>query len=412
MAFPPEAAQVDGSAASGPSRHHNNWWFSDDGGHNFVQGNLPSGGGSFDYVRLPGSRSEPAGPCFALMNAPDPLPPPSAPTKRSVEKSMKKKTNGRAEGDDDDEDEDEDEDDDHGRAPEDNHNDTPGGGDDDDDAGGDGYNYSPLPNDAEAHDKEIGEMDPDTPRYVYSPGLRAAPQDGDKAYASTPPFQVVMPLPHSGMPPPPSSQVPAHVERLRRQLVVGAAPRQPAGDYAPTTCRKLVVMPLTRATRCRWACPYVPLVLIPQTPHSHVVPQAGGLAVDPTRPNSLYAMTSSCLAHSSDQGKSWSGCSTAAGLMGSLSKLLIKDAATMFMLRGGAVPLRTTDGGSSWSELGSAAPLFKYGATYDGSLSWSGETLVLSGVDLSAVGRGEVTTFHPSLPPSLPPSSPAALPSL
>ena len=98
--------------------------------------------------------------------------------------------------------------------------------------------------------------------------------------------------------------------------------------------------------------------------------------------------------------------------MGSLSKLLIKDAATMFMLRGGAVPLRTTDGGSSWSELGSAAPLFKYGATYDGSLSWSGETLVLSGVDLSAVGRGEVTTFHPSLPPSLPPSSPAALPSL
>ena len=155
-----------------------------------MQGNLPAGGGSFDYVRQPGSRSEPAGPCFALMNAPDPLPPPSAPTKRSVKKSMmKKKTNGRAEGDDEDEDEDDeddgDKDDDDGRAPENNHNDTPGGDDDDDEAGGDGYNYSPLPNDAEAHDKEIGEMDPDKPRYVYSPGLRAAPQDGNKAYLLT-----------------------------------------------------------------------------------------------------------------------------------------------------------------------------------------------------------------------------------
>eukprot|EP00966_Prymnesium_polylepis_P233547 5401617-Prymnesium_polylepis.1 len=44
----------------------------------------------------------------------------------------------------------------------------------------------------------------------------------------------------------------------------------------------------------------------------------------------------------------------------------------MFMLRQGAVPLRTTDGGSSWSELASAAALFKYGATMDGSLSWTG----------------------------------------
>ena len=53
-------------------------WFSADGGHNFKMGNLPAGGGSFDYVRLPGSRSEPAGQAFALMNAPDPLPPSAA----------------------------------------------------------------------------------------------------------------------------------------------------------------------------------------------------------------------------------------------------------------------------------------------------------------------------------------------
>ena len=47
---------------------------------------------------------------------------------------------------------------------------------------------------------------------------------------------------------------------------------------------------------------------------------------------------------------------------------------------------------SSWHELKAAAPLFKYGATMAGSLSWSGATLVLSGADLSAVGRGEYAT--------------------
>lgn len=64
----------------------------------------------------------------------------------------------------------------------------------------------------------------------------------------------------------------------------------------------------------------------------------------------------------------------------------------MFMMRSGAVPLRTTDGGSTWTELTSAAPLFKYGASMDASLSWSGKTLVLHGVDLGAIGRGEYGT--------------------
>merc|ERR1712166_1715026 len=71
---------------------------------------------------------------------------------------------------------------------------------------------------------------------------------------------------------------------------------------------------------------------------------------------------------------------------------IVKDSKVMFMLRSGKVPLRSKDGGSSWQELTSSAPLFKYGATMDGSLSWSGNTLVLHGVDLTAIGRGEYAT--------------------
>ena len=65
----------------------------------------------------------------------------------------------------------------------------------------------------------------------------------------------------------------------------------------------------------------------------------------------------------------------------------------MFMLRNGAVPLRTTDGAKTWTELTKTAPLFANGSpTLDGSLSWSGKTLVLHGVDLSAISRGAYGT--------------------
>merc|ERR1712224_526549 len=115
--------------------------------------------------------------------------------------------------------------------------------------------------------------------------------------------------------------------------------------------------------------------------------QGTGFFVDPTSAESLYTLTPNCLAHSKNNGKDWSPCIKATGLTGRFSGLIIKDSSTMFMLRNGAVPLRTKDGGKSWHELDKTAPLFAHGATMDGSLSWSGKTLVLHGTDLSAIGR-------------------------
>jgi len=50
------------------------------------------------------------------------------------------------------------------------------------------------------------------------------------------------------------------------------------------------------------------------------------------------------------------------------------------------------DGGKTWNELTSALPLFAHGATLDGSLSWTGKTLVLHGTDRSAISRGAYGT--------------------
>jgi len=117
-----------------------------------------------------------------------------------------------------------------------------------------------------------------------------------------------------------------------------------------------------------------------------------GFSVDPTSTNSLYTVGPECLSHSVDNGKSWSPCSTATGLTGSFVKLIVKDSSTMFMLRSGAVPLRTKNGGKTWTELASALSLFAHGATLEGSLSWTGKTLVLHGTDRSAIGRGTYGT--------------------
>jgi len=244
--------------------HRNNWWSSLDGGHNFKQGSLPGPPGAFDYVRQPGSRTEPAGTCFALMTAQ-----PSSDGVREVN--------------------------------------------------GDGTNYTPEVDDDDPEDMD--EMNPDAVRYKYTPGL--LPREvGTKTFLMT------------------------------------------SEDFGQN-----------------WTWKAMPGNL-----------QAGGLAVDPTNAKRLFALMPNCLAQSSDKGVTWSPCSTATGLSGKFSQLLIKNSQVMFLLRSGAVPLRTADGGKSWQELAACAALFKYGATMDGSLSWSGNTLVLHGVDLSAISRGEYGT--------------------
>jgi len=115
--------------------------------------------------------------------------------------------------------------------------------------------------------------------------------------------------------------------------------------------------------------------------------ESGAFIVDPTVANSLYFLTTHCLAHSTDNGKSWSDCSTATGLTGPFEQLLVKDSTTMFMLRAGAVPLRTKDFGKTWTPLRAAAPLFVGGATFHGSLSWTGKTMTIHGTDHFAKTR-------------------------
>jgi photosystem II stability/assembly factor-like uncharacterized protein len=79
--------------------------------------------------------------------------------------------------------------------------------------------------------------------------------------------------------------------------------------------------------------------------------KTNGFVVDPTSASSLYTVGPGCLAHSADSSKTRSPCIKATGLTGSFSQLIVKDSATMFMLRAGAVPLRTKDGGKTWTEL-------------------------------------------------------------
>jgi len=119
-----------------------------------------------------------------------------------------------------------------------------------------------------------------------------------------------------------------------------------------------------------------------------------GLYADPTSATDLFAITSNCLSHSTNLGKDWPPCSKAAGLTGPFKQLIIKDSTTMFMLRSGAAPLRTKDSGKTWSEL-TIAPAAKRGLALgnpSGALSWSGKTLVVHGVDLSAISRGAYGT--------------------
>lgn len=209
--------------------HRNSFWQSSDGGHNFQIGTLPGTAGSFDYARKTGSRTEPEGKIFAIMDAP--------PSANFIKGS-------KALGDDSD---------------------------------GDGaLFYSPLIDNGEDADGD---------------GEDESNRDSANAVAT--------------------------VKFLMTSLDFGK----------------------------NWTWAPLPSNL-----------QATGLAVDPTASNSVFAFTSSCLSHSIDDGKTWSTCSNAKGLVGSFSKLIIKSSTTMFMLRSGEVPLRTTGQSNGDTRQGPRSP--------------------------------------------------------
>jgi len=130
-------------------------------------------------------------------------------------------------------------------------------------------------------------------------------------------------------------------------------------------------------------------------PVSHTLPaslqDALQLVVDPTLSDILFVLSPTCLANSTDKGTTWGPCSYTPPSVSAFTSLEVISSEVMFLMRDTAVPLRTTDGGHTWTELTSAAPLFKY-AGFSMSVSWSGKTLVLSGSDKSAIGRGEFGT--------------------
>jgi hypothetical protein len=107
--------------------------------------------------------------------------------------------------------------------------------------------------------------------------------------------------------------------------------------------------------------------------------------VDPTTPNSLYYVSEYCLAHSADQGRSWTPCTTAPGLEGPFKQLIVKNATTLILVRKGKAPLKTVDGGSTWAPMASLAALQGWPwLKLEGELSWCGNTLVVYGVDPNA----------------------------
>jgi len=122
--------------------------------------------------------------------------------------------------------------------------------------------------------------------------------------------------------------------------------------------------------------------------------QAKSLATDPTSATDLFAVTPDCLSQSTNLGKDWSPCSKAPGLGGYLVQLIVKDSSTMFMLVSNAPVLRTKDGGKTWTNLTNSAADAR-GISFltpTGSLSWTGDTLVVHGNDRTAIGRNAYGT--------------------
>ena len=128
------------------------------------------------------------------------------------------------------------------------------------------------------------------------------------------------------------------------------------------------------------------------------------LGADPTTPNSLYFLSDNCLAHSTDYGMSWSSCIVAPGLEGPFLEdsgaLIVKNSTVMFVSRVEKVPLKTVDGGATWKPMTSLASLYQanspggtpFGQIFKCELSWTGKTLVVYGIDRSAIERHEFGT--------------------
>jgi len=129
---------------------------------------------------------------------------------------------------------------------------------------------------------------------------------------------------------------------------------------------------------------------------------SAALGADPTTPNSLYFLSENCLAHSTDYGISWSSCIVAPGLEGPFIRdsgaMIVKNKMIMFVMRVGKVPLKTVDGGATWKPMTSLASLYQgyKGAPpqqqFKGELSWTGKTLVVYGIDRTAIQRHEFGT--------------------
>jgi photosystem II stability/assembly factor-like uncharacterized protein len=422
--------------------HRNNWWASEDGGHNFQQGTLPGSAGGFDYVRKAGSRSAPAGTCFSLMDAPLPTPPPPTPPPTPPPPPTPQPAQGWASFQD--------------KSLRCSGSEFKGNlgtfdywnqcqeacrkKDGIDFAvwrskasGGDNNCYAcdlsgRGPPSSWKLDKAKGSVSLELlpPKPTPAPAPSPAPPGTKCACLSTGakcPRGFTCGLCTLCTCPDPSCNPAANhtcywdiaptadntdaaaVERRRLNAYNPAAndgnkddtsddgndendeetnPHKAGYVYSPgvqPSGGNVKSLMTSHDFGLTWTFLPMPAKF-----------QAGSLAVDPTNRASLFGYTTDCLAQSKDNGVSWSPCSTGKGLTGRFSKLLIKNSKIMFMLRSGAVPLRTTDGGANWEELSKCAPLFKYGATFDGSISWTGNTLVLSGVDLGAINRGEYGT--------------------
>jgi len=106
---------------------------------------------------------------------------------------------------------------------------------------------------------------------------------------------------------------------------------------------------------------------------------------DPTNQSVIYTVNGGCIAASYDTGDTWSPCwndpkttdRPHVGLEGSFHGMAIKDSQHMIVNRNNDVPLRTKDGGATWTPVNSCKLVARtnHGLIY----SWTGKTLIMMG---------------------------------